>query len=74
MFINIIHIKMILQPNSFYPATDASEILIVWHLRKIAPRLEALLSVTSGVLADSVTISSLMWTYCAVVMAPIVNK
>jgi hypothetical protein len=69
MFINIIHMKMILQQNSFYPATNAPKILIVWHLRKIAPRLEALPLVTSGTRADSATVSSVMWTFCAVVMA-----
>ena len=61
---------MILRQNSFYTATDAPEILIVWHLRKIAPRLEALPSVTSCMHADSTTISYIMWTYCAIVMAP----
>jgi hypothetical protein len=69
MFINIIHTEMVLQWNSFYPATDAPKILIVWHLRKIAPRLEALLSETSGTLADSATVSSVMCTYCVIVMA-----
>jgi len=70
MFINIINIKMILQQNSFYLATDAHKFLIVYHLRKIAQRLVALPSVTSGTRADSATTSSVLWTYCAVVMAP----
>ena len=68
---NIIRIKMVLQQNSFYTAT---EILIVWHLRRIAPRLEALLSVTSSTHANSVTISSVMWIYRAIVMAPKESK
>jgi hypothetical protein len=70
MFINSIYVKMILQQNSFYLAADALEILSVWHLRKIAPRLEASLSVTSGMRADSATLSSVMWIYCAIAMAP----
>ena len=61
---------MILQQNSFYLATDAPKILIVWQFRKIAPRLESLRRSTSSMHADSATISSLMWTYCAIVMAP----
>jgi hypothetical protein len=60
---------MILQQNSFYPAANAPKILFVWHLRKIAPRLEALPSVTSATCAESATVSFVMWTFCAIVMA-----
>ena len=35
--------KMYLQQNSFNPISDNPESLIIWHLRRVVPRLEVLL-------------------------------
>jgi hypothetical protein len=47
-----VRIVIILQQNSINRATDAADILIVWHLRKIVSRPEVLPSVTSGTRTD----------------------
>jgi hypothetical protein len=37
-------------------------LLIVWHLRKVVPRLEVLLSINTGACTNSMTFSWVIWS------------
>jgi hypothetical protein len=47
--------------NSINLTTDASDILLVWHLRKIVPRLKVLLLVIPCMRTDSVSLPDVIW-------------
>jgi len=44
-----------LQQNSFNPSSDNLEILIIWHLRRVVPRLDILLTTTYGMHSMTLT-------------------
>jgi hypothetical protein len=56
------YIKGVLQ-NSINLTTDASDILIVWHLRIIVPRWKVLLFVIPGMRTDYVTLPDVTGLY-----------
>jgi len=58
------YIKGVLQ-NSINLTTDASDILIVWRLRKIVPRWKVLLFVIPGMRTDYVTLPDVIGLYWA---------